>query len=51
MEDGDKPVELSDILGKCECNNMVWVLINNYDGSNFGELGWKPAARADKQTR
>ena len=41
-------VELSDLLGKCGCNNMVWVPISNQNRSNFVELGMTPAVRANE---
>ena len=41
---------MTDLLGKCKCNDMVRVPISNQDGSNFVELGLKPATRADKHS-
>ena len=43
-------VELSDLFGKCGCNNVVWVAISNQARSNFVDVGLKPAARADKHS-
>ena len=43
-------VELPDLLGRCGCSNMVWVVISNQERSNFVNFSLKPATRADEHS-